>query len=456
MKQGNSLTLVPKQIGPPRLDPYGRLLARFYESLFFLTSLGRTQGEHTPEPPVLDIHQECRRRFLKNLSYICDFRKGGQACTAIAVEDRVDCYRFWVASNMNVNKAVAFIREILAMLHDRHLDASNNESMIEASLIQRCVEFAAKRIDSEGRFLRIMANRCILMLEDEESEAGMTFFLSNLLERALSCSRNITLCRFLYDQRHSAAMKELSARAISDKGRPGRAEEDSCFSSARHHIGRLIHHIRAPIELAQDSRHLMYLTDAYTVCPVSPCSAVSCPVSDMHTNLQGILNWMFMADDEDRVAVGDGLVYINKTRPIFDTFLAEYNGRDRQVHAEIQVLEHFYQQRLSFLDGDRYIACSKPACLCCQLYFKHHPARMVVPASHQNVYTSWSPPLLPRFAKGDKDTQLQKQVLSYMAQDMREQIIQQVLQRSRSMIRHPDSRTSLTDLPAEAAFGFLE
>ncbi|KAL4993355.1 hypothetical protein BDV10DRAFT_198411 [Aspergillus recurvatus] len=449
-----SSELAPARTGPPRLDPYRRLLARFYEPLFLLKSLGQTRGDHTPEPPSSDANQTRRRRFLRNLAYICDFKKGGHACTAIALEDRPNCYRFWVASNMEVNKIVKFVEEVLGILRGVESPSGLDQASVAPNFVQRCAEFAAERIESEGKCLRMNAERCISKLKEENSEA--TQELSEWLQLALSHSRNISLCNFAYNHRHSVHTQELTVRAMREGASPGPTEGSSCFGLVRHYIGRLANHIRAPKELVEDSCNLGYLMHAYTVCAVDPVGSVPSPVRDLHTNLRGILNRMFKPGDAERVTVEEGLLYINKTSDIFDSFLSEYNGRDRQVHAEIQVLEHFHKLRLSFVDGDRYIACSKPACLCCELYFKHHPARMVLPSSHQKIWTAWSPPFLPGFAKGDTATQLQKRVLSSMTQDLRVQIIQQVLQRSRSSRWHPDSRTSFTEIRPELAFGFLE
>lgn len=122
-----------------------------------------------------------------------------------------------------------------------------------------------------------------------------------------------------------------------------------------------------------------------------------------------------------------------------------YEQAQPQVHAEIQCLEHFYRGRLRFADGDRFIACSKRACLCCELYFKHHPARMLGPASHRKVWTRWSPPLVENFGKNDVATWQQKQILNKITQELRDLVITQVLERSQSICWHPDSRTGITE-----------
>lgn len=54
---------------------------------------------------------------------------------------------------------------------------------------------------------------------------------------------------------------------------------------------------------------------------------------------------------------------------------------------------------MAFAGNNRYVACGMPACLCCEMYFRHHPARMVVPESHRNIWTNWEPPFVENHSK---------------------------------------------------------
>jgi hypothetical protein len=60
--------------------------------------------------------------------------------------------------------------------------------------------------------------------------------------------------------------------------------------------------------------------------------------------------------------VEEVLSYLNSVPKISDAFLDYYHQSGLRVHAEIVVLEHFYQKQLDFAGDDRFIACSKPAC----------------------------------------------------------------------------------------------
>ncbi|PMD30803.1 hypothetical protein L207DRAFT_612083 [Hyaloscypha variabilis F] len=56
-----------------------------------------------------------------------------------------------------------------------------------------------------------------------------------------------------------------------------------------------------------------------------------------------------------------------------------------RVHAELILLDLFWSQNLEFVENDKYIGCSKPACYCCYHYITVHPGRFVPPACHNNL-----------------------------------------------------------------------
>lgn len=90
----STLEIKPKTVGRPRFDPYHKVLSRFYEPLVLLRLLGQSRGNHQPKPHDVNAGQAVRRDFLRNLSYICDFEKGGDTCTAIGLADLGASYRY--------------------------------------------------------------------------------------------------------------------------------------------------------------------------------------------------------------------------------------------------------------------------------------------------------------------------------------------------------------------------
>lgn len=169
------------RVGRPRLDPYQRLLGRFYEALFLLKAIGQTRGDHTSVGPVHDREKEHRRRFLRNLSYICDFDKGGQSTTAIGLEETNACYNFWVAANAEGAKIVNFLKQALCFLRDARSDQSHTRTTDTERFVRDCAGFAARRIKKEASCLLRAIGQCNVILDQKNTEAG-------------SCSADIKGC----------------------------------------------------------------------------------------------------------------------------------------------------------------------------------------------------------------------------------------------------------------------
>jgi hypothetical protein len=115
------------------------------------------------------------------------------------------------------------------------------------------------------------------------------------------------------------------------------------------------------------------------------------------------------------------------------------NNFKPRVHAEVQMLDLFHSKDLKFEESDIFVACSKPACYCCSLYFRHHPLRPVMPASHQTIHKNWRP---PDFILGNNT---QRDILNKMIEDVRTEALHQIDQRRPNAQWHPDSTTGITE-----------
>lgn len=161
------------RVGRPRLDPYKRLLGRFYEPLFLLRVLGQTRGQHTVGPPDHSLEQARRRKFLRNLAYICDFTKGGGSCTAIGLEDSETCYNFWIASNASSDKIVEFAKDALGHLkRTTRITGDFDEGQDKANFTSFCLNFAISRVKKERQCLFQAIKQCYCIPGSVRTEQG--------------------------------------------------------------------------------------------------------------------------------------------------------------------------------------------------------------------------------------------------------------------------------------------
>lgn len=144
----------------PRLNPFERLIYRFYEALYLLCLLGNVRGPHVAtvfDPSSLIA---IRRRFLKNLAFLCDNLKGGDSTASIAVQDLPHCNVFWISSNQGPSDEV--LEFLSSVLEDVKLFKSRQDDRAKAEedLVGKCVQFSFRRMRKQARSLMNNAQKC--------------------------------------------------------------------------------------------------------------------------------------------------------------------------------------------------------------------------------------------------------------------------------------------------------
>lgn len=154
-----------------------RPMARFYEPLVLLHCLGATRGDHVRSTMIPESEDqsiiELRRRFLDDLSYVCDYEKGGERVTAIAIEDTPQRYVFWLASNANPSeKLTRFLREVLDTL--RRISVSHHDYYegLKQRLVQKCIDFSSRRIKDYWSLFSPVLARCLQNINVEQGRTA--------------------------------------------------------------------------------------------------------------------------------------------------------------------------------------------------------------------------------------------------------------------------------------------
>jgi hypothetical protein len=135
-----------------------KLLRRFYEALVLLRVLGQVQGERFDgeafEDNNVDRMQavELRRKVMYNLCVMCDFQKGGDSVTAIAMECLPSGPCYWIGVNGCLKKIKALLNEVLGLLQGQRFPTEPNT--LEDRLFQKFVLFQRPRIKEYWRLLQ--------------------------------------------------------------------------------------------------------------------------------------------------------------------------------------------------------------------------------------------------------------------------------------------------------------
>ncbi|KAI8959090.1 hypothetical protein F5Y11DRAFT_334117 [Daldinia sp. FL1419] len=436
-------TQAPSRVG----DPYSKLLHRFYEPLILSKVLGRTRGTHTSAPQDNGDDQRRCRRLLRNLSYLCDYDKGGDTTSSIALEDSEQCYVFWIASNATRtgNKIVEFLESSLAKVYRIVTTTEDQRRSLEAEFTRACIDFAKSRVKNEVNLLSGAARKCKAHIDNEDRGADSR--LANWLEQFISIKEKpiADACLQAYNQRKAPESRLLEDRTYTGNGDTSFYKHASPFTDVRHRLGRLAHHIRAPKEIIEDSLELVHLFDVYKVRLVKPPASNSPPCADSLTKLDGILKRMLPANDPRLDEYTEASVSLDHRFQITQRIRKQYGSKSfkPRVHAEIQILEHFCAKQLRYVDNDRYIGCSKPACYCCYLYFSHHNSMPVKPESHQKIYLNWGLPALPN-GSDDPGYIPQRDLMNKMLETIRKDALAQIIRQAGPLTSHPDSLTGIT------------
>jgi hypothetical protein len=240
-------------------------------------------------------------------------------------------------------------------------------------------------------------------------------------------------------------MRQLAIFAHEQRYKTSGDSLQAICASARHHIGRLGLHARSARALASYAQRMMAFLDSYSVRAVPiPVKGHGRPPRRKATNVEAALGRMLPADAPGFEAYRQTLSLMDEPCKISERFLKCYSNSKNQarVHAEVQVLHHFDQHDKEFAEDDKYIACSKPACFCCHLYFRHHPGGFVEPHSHHKIYLNWQPPGM-KSAKIGKENQL-RDILNLMVKDIRKDALDQIIKRAAPRGYHPDSVTGIS------------
>jgi hypothetical protein len=263
----------------------------------------------------------------------------------------------------------------------------------------------------------------------------------------------LLLCRFAYDQRGTPSMKELTERSF--KGSAYADTEDSNaskFAKLRHFIGRLGSHMKAAkVLVAAATRFPALFTNFQIECCASPKLAETPPPIDARTTLDAIVIRMLPKDHERVPFYQEKLRNMDNKFGIHKRLVREYENSNflPRVHAELILLEHFHMRRFVFVDGDKYIGCSKPACYCCYHYICAHPGGFVRPASHNKSYLYWRP---PDVADDDLEGQRRRRdIVNEMLKEIRRSVLEQIEEQGGRRPGQYDSTTGISTSVKEAS-----
>jgi hypothetical protein len=215
----------------------------------------------------------------------------------------------------------------------------------------------------------------------------------------------------------------------------------------RHDIGRLGSHKKAASTLVAAAMKFPTLFDNFEIKRLpSPKPAERPSPMDNLTTLDGIVVRMLPKDDKNVPFYQEALKDMDSKSQILQRLVEEYKKSTflPRVHAELILLEHFHMHQYDFVEGDKYIGCSMPACPCCYHYICAHPGNFIRPASHNRIHLNWRPPdVINDDAKGSAAMR-QRDIMNGMLKRIRGDVLTQIKNQSGRRCLHSNSTTGIT------------
>ncbi|KAF7899778.1 hypothetical protein EAF00_004114 [Botryotinia globosa] len=482
-----SLSL-PLTSPPPSLIPVApKLLKRFYEALILLTVFGSNRGsrileEESPtdtfDDEILDVdvnlsaldvnkkHEmdemsrtKLRRSFTRYLAYLCDYEKGGDSTTAIALQQmNTGGIVYHVAWNRcsRPERGVEFLKKVLGLLgcagYDGIQDFEKKREEIEDRIFELSVKHAEKRISSYASFwardIKFVLGEWKIIREDKQDKESSTH-LHTWLQGLLSLTEYPSqLCRFCHKTCTTVSQEFTHLQLLIKLGSPFATR----FTQIRHTIGRLNHTPKA-IQILLSTRNLLpHLFTQLTISQLPSSSSFPPPLQARNPTLSALIG-RTMSDPLAITSYRAALAEMDHKYQL-STHLSSHctnpNWRPK-IHAELLLLQHFRSRNLHFVDNDRYIACSKPACYCCYHYIRVHPGKFVVPGSHCNHYLNWR---APDVEEGDeREEKIREGVLIEMSRVFRGEVLMQIKEMRGPGGWKPDSLTEISEVRGRGGVG---
>ncbi|KAK3307226.1 uncharacterized protein B0T15DRAFT_167947 [Chaetomium strumarium] len=463
---------------------------RFFEPVVLLDSLRSVyvKDNRTSEPDLESDTGKSPKQtyycFLNKLSQICDSEPKqplGKTVSAVVILDS-GTIEYRLASNQRDRRELDTVREYLTDIIDvfgRASDEEMNDRSFTAHLLsdvlRKVLAFNRFRIeDYIDALCDVKPNRerdnltfCIESAASDEAVEGEAAAnaLRSLLPHIQAARRAPRGSNDAFSSHAEKLLKAIHAHYefslgeyMKKKTRGDNRIGDSPWDDVRHAVGRLLSYYIA-IKVLISARKLWPRIFVDFEVTYIPSSQPLGQPPDIRRNARGILNRMgrnkstieaYQRHAKSLQALGlddriKDRVSPARFRPI--------------VHAEVNLLDSVLRgQELAEREGEdpirffneaefgRYIGSSKPTCLLCHFYFRHHPSLVRCRETHYNLYPNWRAPDVSK-ADGEEAERQRLEIVEDLIKDVRREAGRAIEQHSYPRRRHDSWDTPTNPLP---------
>lgn len=350
-----------------------------------------------------DPHKTCRHSFLDNISYLCDIHPEGGTVTAGALNRLPSSgVLLYLAANEGVPDHIRpFIEWVVTDLL-KSVTSENCEEK-KKTLLREAMKWGWERMDSYRRKTLHSLRNCRPKINEVfRGKRTPTYSVGNLYltypdGNVLSWIRKVENEKDRYGL--SLLCYNARGKELDELKKQGKRLGNCDFAELAHYIGRLGAHAHAvstiitaalKVPVLQSIMGIEYLPPSRTMEVELPKDSV-----DFHSVTKKIckegLHGRNLPDSDEKLYVHLYKLYYRSGFAL-ESNLEQRKPITTRVHAELQIVDYFSRKKLKFVDDDKYIGCSKPACYLCYKWIYFHPGGFSLPASHKKVILGWRAP----------------------------------------------------------------
>ncbi|KAL3466948.1 hypothetical protein BJX64DRAFT_249344 [Aspergillus heterothallicus] len=358
----------------------------------------RRLGEYQGQGPMQREDKRCsenrysleqlRRSFVDSVCYLCDIKTMGGTVTAGALrkyylrkgmnqvwDDSIVTILYLAANETILPEVHNFVESLIKRL--RKVTPDNRQKQ-EAIILRDALGLGNQRMGSYHAKMKEHLNKCRTVLQSIFKDQHRVLSWIEDIERETDMYHLSQLC---YEARE---------RQLEEMNTIGAEHKD--ILELVHYIGRLGAHRYAVsmIVTAWMKVPALRRIKRHEFLPAAEARPILLPgsVGNFAQTCKSICTSPFLHTNERR----DLYAQLYARNYTSDFALEEELERLRhlvtRVHAELLVVDFFSRKKLEFIDGDKYIGCSKPACYFCYKWITLHPDGYVPPATHNRVIPS--------------------------------------------------------------------
>lgn len=145
-----------------------------------ITLLEILQYKHVPLDPALAPRSEVVTRdptwqvFLNQLSWLCDYDKGGDSTSSIGVERTPEGPKYWLAAHSDIKrKGFKHLKKVLGKLNELTTLPLDKQRPVCDRLLKDSIEFSERKFNNYEKSLKTAIHFAQMSLNQKEDSLGM-------------------------------------------------------------------------------------------------------------------------------------------------------------------------------------------------------------------------------------------------------------------------------------------